>query len=125
MNIIDKIISLEHEASDFGFAWENPEQIMAQIKDECAEVLEHLNQGKNLNRDDLQEEIGDLFHAVFSLCVFCELDPESTIKQTTNKFERRLRSVKTIAKEQNKTTLKGETFENLMRIWQDAKHRVG
>jgi ATP diphosphatase len=99
---------------------------MAQIESECAEINEHLDKGiAQANQIELQEEIGDLLHAVFSLCVFCNLSPRDTLEQTLDKFERRLKAVKDISKEQGLTNLSGFPFDELMAIWQKAKARVG
>ena len=126
MDLLDKVVSLEKEAAAFGFAWETTDQIMAQIQSECVEINEHLNQNpESANQSDLQEEIGDLLHAVFSLCVFCKLNPQKTLNQTLNKFERRLNSVKEISQEQGLTNLRGYPFDRLMAIWDEAKVRVG
>lgn len=122
MNIIRKLTELETDAANFGFKWENPEQIMAQIESECSEIREHLNQTDQC--DKLQEEIGDLMHAVFSLCVFCQFDPEKTLEQSVDKFERRLNEVKTIAKEQGISNLTGYSFDELMNFWHQAKKRT-
>src|SRR3990167_8980047 len=96
MNIIEKLTHLEKEAEGFGFKWENTHQIMDQIKSECVEIDEHLDAIKNDNKSKLQEEIGDLMHAIFSLCVFCQFDPQVTLENSVNKFERRLNAVKKI-----------------------------
>jgi uncharacterized protein YabN with tetrapyrrole methylase and pyrophosphatase domain len=126
MNVLQKILHLEQDAEAFGFRWENPEQIMAQIQSECVEINEHLQVGvAQANRHELQEEIGDLLHAVFSLCVFCNMNPQETLEKTLNKFERRLTEVKAIALQDNLTSLKGYPFDELMRIWEQAKDRVG
>ncbi|MBA2710552.1 MAG: nucleoside triphosphate hydrolase [Tatlockia sp.] len=122
MNLVEKIVALEKEAAEFGFEWETAGQIMDQIQSECMEVSEHLVTD---NRNDLQEEIGDLMHAVFSLCVFCKLDPMETLQLTTQKFERRLREVIKITKENKLENVKGQSFEELMVIWKQAKKRVG
>ena len=125
MNLFKKVVALEEDASSFGFAWETPSQIMEQIESECLEIHEHLNDGLTLdNSSALQEEIGDLLHAVFSLCVFCQFNPEETLEQTLGKFERRLTAVKQIAQERGLSTLKGFPFEELMAIWGSAKERV-
>lgn len=127
MNLLKKVVALEHAASSFGFQWENTAQIMTQIQNECAEIQEHLvdNAGQAVNQAALQEEIGDLLHAVFSLCVFCQCDPETTLAQTLSKFEKRLNAVKAIAREQGLAELTGYPFEALMVIWKEAKRRVG
>lgn len=124
MNLLDKATALEHEAAEFGFQWETIDQLMVQIQSECIEITEHLN-STNENGAALQEEIGDLMHAVFSLCVFCKLDPEETLKKTLEKFQRRLQAVKAIAGEQQLSHLQGKSFDELMVIWKIAKNRVG
>ncbi|MFA5959736.1 MAG: MazG nucleotide pyrophosphohydrolase domain-containing protein [Tatlockia sp.] len=122
MHLLKKIEQLENEATEFGFQWEKVEQVMEQIQSECLEIKAHLNTD---NRADLQEEIGDLMHAVFSLCVFCQLDTEETLQKTVSKFERRLSEVKKIAREQGLTNLKGLPFDKLMLVWNAAKKRIG
>jgi len=124
-DLLEKVLALENEASAFGFQWETTDQIMAQIQSECVEINEHLTHEKgNANQIALQEEIGDLLHAVFSLCFFCKLSPQETLIKTLDKFERRLNAVKVIAQEQGHTTLNGYPFDELMVIWQQAKSRV-
>jgi len=94
MELLDKISALEEEASQFGFKWQSADQIMNQIHSECDEIKEHLDHDSSkANQTALQEEIGDLLHAVFSLCIFCKLSPRVTLGQSLTKFERRLRAV--------------------------------
>jgi uncharacterized protein YabN with tetrapyrrole methylase and pyrophosphatase domain len=125
MKILEKLTQLEKEAEQFGFKWDNKHQIMAQIKSECDEIDEHLAHITDDNKSKLQEEIGDLLHAVFSLCVFCKFDTEGTLKNSVDKFERRLNAVKTIAQENRIETLNGYAFDELMKFWNQAKKRVG
>ena len=126
MDLLEKVASLEAAADAFGFRWENTCQIMAQIQSECLEIGEHLdNKVDDINLLELQEEIGDLLHAVFSLCVFCKLNPKDTLEKTLGKFERRLNAVKKIAQDNGLIDLKGHSFDELMQIWKKAKQRVG
>lgn len=123
-SLLEKVEHLEHEAAHFGFQWENTAQIMQQIQSECLEVEAHLLSDDS-NRAHLEEEIGDLLHAVFSLCVFCQFSPTTTLKKSLEKFERRLQSVKSIAKEQALDSVHGRSFSELMSLWDEAKKRVG
>ncbi len=126
MDLLEKIVSLEESASEFGFRWDTADQIMNQIQSECEEIKEHLDH--ELSQDNkiaLQEEIGDLLHAVFSLCVFTGFSPRMTLGQSLTKFERRLRAVKLIAEERGLANLDGKTFDELMQIWNRAKELVG
>ncbi|MGQ3891970.1 MazG nucleotide pyrophosphohydrolase domain-containing protein [Legionella sp. CNM-4043-24] len=126
MDLLEKVFNLEREADNFGFRWENTSQIMAQITSECAEIDEHLTSDPaSLSRAHLQEEIGDLLHAAFSLCVFCQFDPTETLTKTLGKFERRLKAVKSLAAERGLSDLNGHSFEELMAIWAQAKSIVG
>ena len=126
MDLLEKVVSLEQDADQFGFRWETTAQIMAQIQSECIEVSEHLQHGiEEGTQPDLQEEIGDLLHAVFSLCVFCKLSPKETLEQTLLKFERRLNSVKQLTEQRGLTNLNGHSFDELMQIWRQAKSLVG
>lgn len=125
MDILKKLTTLENEATRFGFKWENAEQILAQINSECSEIKVHLNKTDSENKIKLQEEIGDLLHAVFSLCVFCQFDPQETLENSVNKFERRFDEVKQLAKEEGLKSLNGLPFGELMRLWDSAKIRVG
>lgn len=122
MDLLEKVVVLESDADMFGFRWENTAQIMAQIESECLEIREHLDGEPTANnRAELQEEIGDLLHAVFSLIVFCKLSPKQTLEQTLNKFESRLNNVKQLAKERGLDTLNGFSFDELMLLWDQAK----
>ena len=126
MDLLKKVATLEAAADEFGFRWENTGQIMAQIQSECVEIAEHLNHGaEQTNPLELQEEIGDLLHAVFSLSVFCKLNPKDTLEKTLVKFERRLDAVKKLTKAKGLTHLNGHSFDELMQIWKKAKEWVG
>lgn len=121
MDLLQKVTALEQEAADFGFEWETTQQIMDQILSECEEIKEHLGGDQTA----LQDEIGDLLHAVFSLCVFCKFSPEETLSRTLDKFERRLNAVKEVSAAGGHADLKGMDFEALMRIWKKAKQMAG
>lgn len=122
MDILTKLTHLENEASDFGFKWETAEQIMSQIRSELAEIEIHL---KDQDKNKLQEEIGDLLHAAFSLCVFCQFDAKETLQNSVNKFDRRFQETKKIAQNEGLKNLNGQSFKKLMEIWDKAKKSVG
>lgn len=120
MEILKKLTNLENEAANFGFKWENPGQIIAQISSELKEIEADLK-----NKEKLQEEIGDLLHAVFSLCVFCQFEPEETLTGAVNKFERRFRATKELALKEGLKDLNNQPFDKLMALWNKAKNKVG
>lgn len=125
MDLFERAVQLEKDAADFGFCWENTEQIMAQIQSECEEITAHWVEPNVIKEEMLQEEIGDLMHAVFSLCVFCKLSPKETLEKSLLKFERRLKAVKQLALNQGLSSLEGRPFDELMVFWDQAKQLVG
>ena len=121
-SVFDDIERLEKQAVSLGFQWETAAQIMTQIRSECLEIEEHLEVTDK--QAALQEEIGDLLHAVFSLCTYCHFDTELTLQKSLNKFEHRLSAVKAIAKERGLDNLHGQSFDKLMHYWELAKQRT-
>ena len=119
MNLLYKLIQLEHESNEFGFAWPNVEMIIEQAISECYEIKDTINQNEPPER--IQEEIGDLLHAVVSLCIFLELDVEKVLNAAIAKFANRLKALKHIAYEQGFDDLKGQPISVLLDLWEQAK----
>lgn len=122
MAIFEEMEQLDLEATAFGFQWETQDQIMTQIRNECLEIEAHLYSPEQ--RESLQDEIRDLLHAVFSLCVFNNFSPEITLRKSLDKLEHRLNAMKDIAKEQGLPHLRGKSFDELMQYWKQAKART-
>ena len=123
MEIFKKLTMLENEAANFGFKWENAKQIVTQIRSELLEIEAHLE--KLADKNQLQEQVGDLLHAAFSLCVFLKFDPNETVKNSVDKFERRFKATKQLANDSGLKDLNGQTFDTLMAFWDKAKEHVG
>ena len=124
MDIIKKIVKVENQAKNFGFYWPNTDVIMDQIHSECQEIDELLKD-KNSSPERLQEEIGDLLHAAFSLSVYCGHDPENTLEEALAKFEKRFIQTKNLAQEAGHKNLHGKNMKEMMAYWDKAKKQVG
>ena len=119
-NVIKKIVTSEMKAKEYGFYWRDYATVMDQVRSECDEVDELIIDPTS-SRERLKEEMGDLLHAVFSLCIYCELDPELTLNNSLNKFEERYKLTKHFAKEDGHHNLHGKTTEEMMIYWNKAK----
>ncbi|MDI9638518.1 GNAT family N-acetyltransferase [Kamptonema cortianum] len=122
MNIFEKVTAIEKQADDFGFMWSNTAQIFEQIQSECEEIKDSLAQLGD--RSHLQEEMGDLIHAIFSLCLFMKFDLEETCVKSIEKFEKRFIELKKLAHDAGFETLKGQPFDVLIHFWRQAKEKV-
>lgn len=115
-NLIDQLYKLDKQARDFGFKWPNNDMIIDQIISECQEIKEALS-----DKEHMQEEIGDLLHACFSLCFFNKMDPEIILQQAILKFSKRFESLKNIAQLEGCHNLNDQPIEELLRLWKKAK----
>lgn len=118
---IEKLISLEKEARNFGFDWPDSHMVIDQAISECEEVRDAIKQGESKER--IKEEVGDLIHTAISVCMFLGFTVEETTDIVSDKFAKRFSHVKKIANERGFKTLKGQTTEELIEIWNEAKKR--
>lgn len=117
-DLLQKIITQEKTAAEFGFYWENVEQLFEQIQSECTEVKEAW-----LNQDNvhLKEEVGDLISAAISLCIFLKLDPAETLSESVEKFQHRYDSLVTLVNQDGLLHLKNKPMDILLDYWDKAK----
>lgn len=116
--LLKQVEKQELEAKKFGFYWENFNQLIEQIQNECVEAKEAWDKGNEVH---LQEEVGDLIQAAVSLAVFCKLDPRETLTKSIEKFQRRYDVVVQLAQSEGHENLHEKSFELLMDYWNRAK----
>ncbi len=106
------------DAQAFGFNWPDQGMILDQIISECKEIHQEIEGGCN---EKMQEEIGDLLHAVISLCVFSGFDVSETLGKTGAKFSKRMALLKTLTQEQGLESLHGQSIPFMMNLWKKVK----
>jgi ATP diphosphatase len=77
-------------AAAVGFDWSSAEAVLDKVDEEVAESRHALEQG---DPGKLREELGDLLFAVAQAARYCGLDPEESLRQANDKFERRFRHI--------------------------------
>src|SRR5206468_8467649 len=85
-----RALKLQQKASKVGFDWNDPKAVIAKIREETDEIESELGVGQ---RDKIAGEIGDLLFALVNLARHLEVDPESALRTTNLKFERRFASI--------------------------------
>jgi len=116
---LDKFRQLEQASKDYGFYWPDLKSVLEQIKDECVEIDDSIQQGESESR--IQEEVGDLLHAAFSLCFYLNLDIKDTVNKAIDKYEKRFEKLKKHAALQGYETLQGESIETALALWNQIK----
>jgi ATP diphosphatase len=108
---------LTTKAAKVGFDWPDAAQVIDKIHEELEEVKDASSSGE---RDKVEDEIGDLLFAVSNLARHFGVDPESALRRTNQKFERRFGAIERGLSEQNKT-LKDASLDEMEALWVKAK----
>ena len=112
---------LQKRAAQVGFDWEKIEDVLVKVDEEMHELKEALKSG---NREEMEEELGDIFFMLVNLSRFMKVNPEEAHRKTIGKFIRRFRYIEMKAAEQKKK-LTDMTLEEMDGLWDEAKKKEG
>ena len=108
---------LQKRAARVGFDWTEPEPIFDKLSEETEEVREAITTG---DASRIEDEVGDLLFVAANLARRLNIDPELALRRANTKFERRFRSMETLARsrDQEFATL---TLDEQESLWQAVK----
>ena len=101
------------------FDFSDANEVLDKVSEELVELSDAINAD---NKDNIEEEIGDLLLSVTSLCRKLGVEPEIALNRATDKFINRFETVENYVLERNMTM---EEMSNgaLNRIWDEIKHK--
>ncbi len=108
---------LTSKAAKVGFDWKNAKDILSKIQEEIAEVNVELDRNE---RQNIEEEIGDLFFTCVNLARFVGLDAELSLKKSNRKFIKRFHQMERAAAATGRP-LASLSSEELEELWVAAK----
>ena len=126
-HILDKIetnipstlrsIKIQRKAASLNFDWKDKTQVLIKVDEELNELKSAI---KNENKENIEEELGDLFFTLLNLSRHLNLDPDQTIRKANNKFILRFNTMENILDEMN---LKWHNLKtsDLEKLWNKAK----
>ncbi|MBX9729248.1 MAG: nucleoside triphosphate pyrophosphohydrolase, partial [Sphingopyxis sp.] len=100
-----------------GFDWPNADGPRAKIDEELAECEGALADG---DAAAIEAEFGDLLFSVVNWARHCGVDPETSLRRATARFETRFRHVEA----STDRPLSSMTLDQLETLWQLAKREV-
>ncbi|MBV8840222.1 MAG: nucleoside triphosphate pyrophosphohydrolase [Alphaproteobacteria bacterium] len=112
-----RALKLQQKAGKVGFDWNDPKAVLAKIREETQEIDAELDGGA---RHKVAAEIGDLMFAVVNLARHLDVDPESALRETNLKFERRFASIETALAAMDKKP-QDATLAEMDALWDQAK----
>ena len=109
---------LQDRAARVGFDWPSAGQVWDKIAEERAELHAEMTAGGAPER--LLDELGDVLFGYVNLARHLGVDPETALRATNAKFERRFRRIETLLAERGKTAEDVDLAE-LDRLWNQAR----
>jgi ATP diphosphatase len=114
---LTRAMELQRKASTVGFDWNDPRAVLHKIREEADEIEAALDGG---DADELAAETGDLLFALVNLARHVGADPESALRGTNAKFERRFAHIERALAAQGRT-LQEATLAEMDALWNEAK----
>ena len=114
---LTRALKLQQKAGKVGFDWNDPQAVLAKIREEADEISAALAAG---DRADAAAETGDLLFAVVNLARHLDADPEAVLRATNAKFERRFAFIEDALAARGKTPAQS-TLEEMDALWDAAK----
>lgn len=108
---------IQEKARGVGFDWEQKEQVWDKVKEELNEFEIEI---RSNDQKKMENELGDLIFSIVNVARLYEIDPESALERTNQKFTRRFNYL------EEQTLLKGKSLhkmslEEMDVYWNEAK----
>jgi nucleoside triphosphate diphosphatase len=114
---LPRALKLQQKAGKVGFDWNDPKAVLAKIREEADEIKAALESGEH---ERVAGEIGDLLFAVVNLARHLGVDPETALRMTNLKFERRFAAIEAALAAAGKNPSDASLAE-MDALWDQAK----
>ncbi len=110
------------KAAGVGFDWKKSKEILDKLEEEIVELKNELKRRKRPGCDSVKREIGDILFTVVNISRFLKIDPESALRCTISKFERRFMHIEKGLKKLNKD-IRFTSLAEMEELWNEAKQK--
>lgn len=104
-------------AAKMGLDWEKTQDVLEKVDEELLELKEAI---KTCPQERIVEEMGDLLFSLVNLCRFLDVDAETSLRNASHKFIRRLGCIEQelLASGRNPSEVSSGELD---RLWEEAK----
>jgi len=110
---------MQARVSHQGFDWDQIAGPLDKVEEEFAELRQAWASGET---PAIEDEFGDLLFALVNTGRFLNVDPEQTLRQSTEKFERRFRALEEAVRRSGRE-ISALSLQELDTIWDEIKAR--
>ena len=114
-----KAIRIQEKARGAGFDWDNKDQVWDKVKEELEE-FEKEARAPEVNKEKMEDELGDIFFSIINYSRFININPEDALERTNKKFIKRFTYLEEKAKAAGKK-LQDMTLDEMNLYWEEAK----
>src|SRR3984885_10504695 len=113
---LTRALKLQAKAGKVGFDWNDIRAVLRKIREETDEIEAALE----IDSDEAAAEVGDLLFAAVNLARHLHADPETLLRQTNQKFERRFAAIERALAARGKAP-QNSTLAEMDALWEQAK----
>ena len=101
---------IQEKAAGVGFDWDNNNQVLDKVDEEVSELKESM-----IKNEGIDEELGDVLFSLVNLSRHLDIDPELSLKRSTEKFMKRFKAI------EKEVDIEKLSLEELDAIWNRNK----
>lgn len=113
-----KAYRIQDKARGVGFDWDNAGQVWEKVTEELNELKTEVD--ANTDKQRIEAEFGDLMFALINYSRFIDVNPDTALERTNNKFILRFRFIEEKTKADGKS-LQDMSLEEMDVYWNEAK----
>ena len=114
---LTKAKRIQEKAAGVGFDWDKIDQVYNKLYEE----IDELNMAiKENNKNNIEEELGDVLFSIVNLSRHISINPEVALDKSIIKFIKRFKSLETYMKKE-KLDFKKQSLSNLDKLWDKIK----
>ena len=106
---------IQERAASVGFDWETSKQVFNKVEEEVDELKEALE-----NNVGIEDELGDVLFSIVNLTRHLDINPETSLKKSIDKFSCRFKNLEKELKNRNKN-IQEFSLVQLDALWESIK----
>lgn len=114
---LSRAFFLTSKASEVGFDWQTPGEVLKKVKEEIEELETALPEKE---KQRVADEIGDIIFGMVNLSRHLGIEPEQALRRSNEKFVSRFGHIETVLQKKGRG-LKEATLDEMDKIWEEAK----